>query len=151
MTQQHPVENENSPEIPFPAKASPEAASAVSAAEASQLAQAVIETIRKPLLVLGSGMRGETANRSFYHVFEMSPAAVEQNCLYDLADGQWDVPELRDLLEHVWTQETPAGDLELEYQFPRSGSKILLLYARRLTHQDNPRLILPGFCLYRLP
>ena len=95
------------------------------------------------MLVLGSGMRVWSANRSFYQLFQMSPADMEQRAFYEIDGGQWDIPSLRELLENVWVNETPPEDLEMQREFPRVGLKTMLLYARRLLSQgENPRLIL---------
>ncbi|MEO7714804.1 MAG: PAS domain-containing protein, partial [Capsulimonas sp.] len=110
---------------------------------AALLAQEVIDTIRKPLLVLGDGMRVRSANRSYCNVFQALREDVEQSCFYDLDGGQWDTPRMRELLEHVWEHEAPFEDLELQSEFPRIGAKTVLVYARRLIHQgENSRLIL---------
>src|SRR5882757_2462237 len=118
MTQQKQIDGDFEPFFPAPATESPDAGGAALASEPIHFAQQVVDAVRKPLLVLGNGMRVQTANRSFYHVFQLSRADVEQRCVYDLDVGQSDIPRLRKLLGHVWTQETPPEDVELEREFP---------------------------------
>ncbi len=135
------VENEPGSDTALPANSPPEEAQR---ADAADLAQEVLDTIRKPLLVLGSGMRVESANSAFRGVFGLTQDEVEGHCLYEVDGGQWDTPGLRTLLEHVWGQEYPPEDLEMQHEFARIGPKTMLLYAQRLTHQgrDNPLILL---------
>ena len=65
------------------------------------LAQAMVDTIREPLLVLDKNLRVITANRSFYLMFRMNCQDVQGRPVYALGDGQWNIPELRLLLESI--------------------------------------------------
>ena len=67
--------------------------------DASALAQAIVDTIRDPLLVLDQDLRVVTANRAFYRTFWMNLQDVQGRPVYGLGNGQWDIPELRLLLE----------------------------------------------------
>ena len=129
MTQQAQVKEEHGLNIPHPIKASEESPAT---AEAQRIPQEVIDAIRTPLLVLGSGMRVRSANHSFYRVFQAAPADVEQCCLFDLDGGLWDIPRLRDLLTDALDNDVPFEDLEVEYQFPKIGRRTVLLNGRRL-------------------
>jgi PAS domain-containing protein len=62
------------------------------------LAQAIVDTVREPLLVLDKDLRVIAASRSFYETFQ---ADRQETQLYTLGDGQWDIPALRTLLEKV--------------------------------------------------
>ena len=70
------------------------------------LAQAIVDTIRDPLLVLDQDMRVVTANRAFHQTFKMNRQDIQGRPVYGLGDGQWDIPELRLLLEDVAPQHT---------------------------------------------
>ncbi len=109
--------------------------SAEKVAEASQLAQEVIDAIRTPLLVLGSGMQVETANNSFCRVFDVSKSDVEQRCFYALDASLWDIPLLRLSLENISAHDMPFEDMEVELEFPRIGRRTILLNGRRLVRQ----------------
>ena len=67
--------------------------------EARAFAQAIIDTVREPILVLDQDQRVITASRSFYRTFEVGPEDTEGRLLYELGDGHWDIPKLRLLLE----------------------------------------------------
>ena len=69
--------------------------------DAHPLAQAIVDTIRDPFLVLDQHLRVVTANRAFYQIFMMNRQDVQDRPIYGLGDGQWDIPELRLLLKDV--------------------------------------------------
>ncbi|NWG04377.1 MAG: PAS domain S-box protein [Syntrophaceae bacterium] len=106
-------------------------------AEALAFAQNIIATVREPLVVLDAGLRILSANRAFYQVFEVMPKETEGCLLYELGNRQWDIPELRKLLEDILPQNTSFNDYEVEHDFPRIGQKTMLLNARRIYREAN--------------
>jgi PAS domain S-box-containing protein len=107
------------------------------AQDALDYAENVIETVREPMLVLDGQLRVRTANRSFYRAFEVSKPETEGRLLYDLGNGQWDIPKLRSLLEEVLPQNTVFNDFEVAHDFPAIGRKVMLLNARRIYREGN--------------
>jgi two-component system CheB/CheR fusion protein len=105
---------------------------------ARDYANAIVETVREPLVVLDSDFRVVTANRSFYAVFQVSPEEVEKKRIFDLAGGGWNIPELRKLLEQIRLEKSHFKDFKLSHVFPKIGQRTLLLNARRL-QQENKR------------
>ena len=105
--------------------------------EARDYAESVIETMRDPLLVLDSELRVMSANQAFYRSFLVTPADTEGRLIYDLGDGQWNIPQLRHLLEEILPQRTVFQDLEVKHNFARIGHKIMLLNARRIVRQGR--------------
>src|ERR1700727_3994625 len=89
--------------------------------DASALAQAIVDTIRDPLLVLDQDLRIVTANRTFYQTFRMNRQDIRGRPIYGLGDGQWDIPELRLLLEDVASQHAVMEAYEVEQNFPVIG------------------------------
>jgi PAS domain S-box-containing protein len=110
--------------------------------EAHSLAQAIVDTIRDPLLVLDHHLNVVTANRSFYQTFRMNRQDVQGRPVYGLGDGQWDIPELRLLLENVAPQHAVMEAYEVERDFPSIGRRSMLLNAREVFNQSSHRLIL---------
>ena len=103
----------------------------------------IIMTLREPFVVLGADLRVRTANRSFYDSFRVSKDETENRFLYDLGNGQWDIPDLRRLLAEVLSQNHPLHDFEVQHEFPILGRKTMLLNARRIPpHSTTPELIL---------
>jgi two-component sensor histidine kinase len=114
--------------------------------EAHPLAQAIVDTIRDPLLVLDQDLRVVTANRAFHRTFRMNHQDIQGRPVYGLGDGQWDIPELRLLLEDVAPQHTVMEAYEVERDFPVIGRRLMLLNAREVFNQRNSRnLILLTF------
>jgi two-component sensor histidine kinase len=105
--------------------------------EGHALAQAIVDTIREPLLVLDKDLRVVTANRSFYLTFRMQRQDVQGLPLYALGDGQWDIPELRSLLADIAPQHAVMDAFEVERDFAVIGRRIMLLNARKLFYEDN--------------
>lgn len=101
-------------------------------AEALALNEAIVATLRHPLLVLDAQYRVVSANRAFYTSFAESPGAVEGRSLFELWDGQFDRPELRAVLEEVPARDSGVEDHELTVERPGLGRRVLRLNARRL-------------------
>ena len=112
---------------------------------AQEYAGAIVETVREPLVVLSGDLRVQRANTAFYQCFGMMPQDTEGHALAELGGGQWNIPQLRTLLEQVLATNQSFSDCEVQQTFPRIGHKIMLLNARRLLRereQPNEPLIL---------
>ncbi|HIH02943.1 MAG TPA: PAS domain-containing protein, partial [Methanoregulaceae archaeon] len=109
-------------------------------------AEAIVATIREPLLVLDSAMRVVSANRTFYESFRVPAGEVEGRELYSLGNGEWDIPELRLLLEKVLPENSAFDNYRVDHVFPELGRRVLLLNARRVvTEGERTELILLAF------
>jgi two-component system CheB/CheR fusion protein len=100
------------------------------------VAQQIVETVRDPLLVLTPEFRVQWANPAFYQLFHVSPAETEGQSIYALGNGQWNIPELRTLLEEILPRSTVFNDYAVTHDFERIGPRTILLNARRLDHAD---------------
>ena len=109
---------------------------------ATRHAEAVVETVREPLLTLGPDLRVRHANHAFYETFAVTPEETIGRPVYDLGDGQWDFPELRSLLERVLPGDQEFADLEVEREFTRIGHRVMVLYARRVREEKEQQSIL---------
>jgi PAS domain S-box-containing protein len=109
---------------------------------ARPLAQAIVDTIRDPLLVLDQDLRAVTANRAFYQAFRMNRQDVQGRPVYGLGDGQWNIPELRLLLAEIAPQHAVMEAYEVEQDFPIIGRRSMLLNAREVFNQRSQKLIL---------
>jgi two-component system, chemotaxis family, CheB/CheR fusion protein len=104
---------------------------------ARDFAQSIIATIREPLLVLDGELRIISASRSFYRLFQVKPAETEGRLFYEIAQGQWDIPALRQLLEDILPQKTQFDEFRVEHDFPGIGHKVLLLNARQIISEER--------------
>jgi len=103
----------------------------------------IIATLREPFMVLEVNLRVKSANRAFYDAFHVSKEETENCFVYDLGNGQWDIPSLRTLLDQVLTQKQSVYDFEVEHSFPTLGRKTMLLNARPFPPDSQyPQLIL---------
>jgi chemotaxis protein methyltransferase CheR len=105
--------------------------------DARTLAQAIVDTVREPLLVLDKDLRVLAASRSFYSTFKVAPSITRGQLIYELGDGQWDIPELRLLLERIVPEHGVMDDYEVERQFPELGKRTMLLNARKVFYEGN--------------
>jgi chemotaxis protein methyltransferase CheR len=104
--------------------------------EEQTLAQAIVNTIHEPLIVLDADRHVLAASRSFYDTFEISPQDAHGRLLFTLGDGQWDMPRLRLLLETIISESQVMDGFEITHDFPKVGRRTMLLNARKV-HYDT--------------
>jgi chemotaxis protein methyltransferase CheR len=101
------------------------------------LAEAIVETVVDPLVVLDEDLRVVMASRSFYLTFEVDRQATQGRLLYELGDGQWDIPELRLILEKVLPERRRLDGYQLEREFPKLGRRVMQLSARQVHYASG--------------
>jgi two-component system, chemotaxis family, CheB/CheR fusion protein len=104
-----------------------------------EYAESIVATVRESLLVLDADLCVQTANQSFYKTFQETPETTEHRYLYKLGDGQWDIPELRRLLEEIKPEDKGLEGFEVELDFAHIGRKAMLLNARRFVQESGQR------------
>jgi PAS domain S-box-containing protein len=106
-------------------------------------AENIIATLREPFVVLDKSLRVRTANAAFYRDFRASKEETEGRFVYELGNGQWDLPQLRALLLQVLSNSHPVEDFEVNHAFPTLGQRNMMLNARRFPPDSNdPHLVL---------
>ncbi|MEH2278878.1 MAG: chemotaxis protein CheB [Nostoc sp.] len=110
--------------------------------EARNYAEAIVETVQVPLIVLDSDLRVNKANRSFYETFQVLPSQTAQSLIFELGNGQWNLPGLRSLLEDVLANNTTIHNLEIEHVFEQIGQKTILLNGWKIIQQGDAQMIL---------
>jgi two-component sensor histidine kinase len=105
--------------------------------EARAFAQAIVDTVREPFLVLDKGLRVLAASRSFYSAFKVSHEDTQGRQLYALGDGQWDIPKLHLLLEKIVPEHGVMEGYEVEHEFPGLGHRTMLLNARQVFYEGG--------------
>ncbi len=105
-------------------------------------ADAIVQTIAQALLVLDGDLRVLRANKAFCLQFEVSPETAEGQLVYDLGNGQWNIPSLRRLLDEVLSEKTEVEDYRVEHDFEQIGHRIMLLNARRMQQEDGDVILL---------
>lgn len=109
---------------------------------ACAFADAIVDTVREPLVVLDQNLRVIAVSRSFCRTFKVKPENTEGRMLYDLGNGEWDIPKFRELLEKILPEHGPmeAGAIEtyeVEHDFPDIGRRIMLLNARKVFYKEG--------------
>jgi PAS domain S-box-containing protein len=97
----------------------------------------LVETIREGILVLDPDLTIRFANRSFCHIFAVVPEHTVGRKLYEIGNGQWDIPKLRTLLETIISGWQTIEAFEVEYFFPSIGRRIMVLNARNVYLPGN--------------
>jgi two-component system CheB/CheR fusion protein len=113
--------------------------------DASEYAEAVIETMHEPLVVLDGDLRIRKVNKAYYRIFQLTPAETEGKLIYELGNGRWDIPELRELLESVLQKNSKFEGMKVSSDFPKIGRRDLLFNGRRIpadAKEAPPKLIL---------
>jgi two-component system CheB/CheR fusion protein len=110
---------------------------------AQGLAEGIIDTVSEPLIVLDSALQVVSASRAFYRHFGVAAAETVGRKIYDLGNGQWNIPALRELLEDILPQNQVMDGYVVEHDFPGLGPRRMVLNARRIvTALGNTELIL---------
>lgn len=97
----------------------------------------VVDTMREPFLILDKNLRVLSANKTFYLVFLTTAEETEGKSVYQLGNGQWNVPKLKILLEDILPKNTYFDDFRVEHDFPKIGHKVMILNARRVYTTDQ--------------
>jgi PAS domain S-box-containing protein len=95
-------------------------------------AEAIVETVREPLVILSQNLRVVKANKTFYETFRAVREETEGRLIYDLGNGQWNIPQLRELLENILPAHATFRDFEVTHEFERVGRKVMLLNASEI-------------------
>ena len=109
----------------------------VSMIDRAEYAEGIIRTVRESLLVLSGELKIVSANPCFYRTFHVTPEETEGQTLYDLGNGQWNIPALRKLLEELLPKNTQIEGFLIEHEFPTIGKRRMLLNARRIAQEGS--------------
>jgi two-component system CheB/CheR fusion protein len=105
--------------------------------------ESIVATVRHPLLVLDSALRVQKANRAYYNSLQAKPEETVGRLLHDLANGQWDIPALREKLEQILSSGGEFLDFEAHLRFEPIGFRDLVIDARRLegSREEGPLIL----------
>ncbi len=103
---------------------------------ARALAEAIVDTVREALVVLDANLKVVGASRSFYRRFQVTSGDTMGRRIYELGNGQWDIPALRELLETILPRDQSFDGFVVEQEFPVIGRCKMVLNARRVV--GNP-------------
>ena len=108
----------------------------------------VIDVMREPILILDKNFRVMAANESFYRMFQVESKDTENKVVYELGNGQWNIPALRKLLEDILPKNTFFKGFEVIHEFPFIGKKVIILNARQIHFtEDDVSKLFPSIIL----
>ena len=99
----------------------------------------LVDVAREPFLILGADLRVLAANPIFYKTFKVTVKETEGTPLYKLGNEQWNIPELKKLLEEILPKDKVVKDYEVTHKFETIGQKTMLLNAGQI---DSVQLII---------
>ena len=105
--------------------------------DALAYSESIVDTLREPLLVLDGGLRVKSASRGFCTTFVVSDEETIGRFIYDLGNGQWNIPGLRTLLDEILPKGKRLRDFKVMHDFPELGTRVMLLNARKLWGEAN--------------
>jgi PAS domain S-box-containing protein len=109
-----------------------------------RLCSSIVDTVRESLLVLDKEYRVVSANSSFYETFNLAAEETEGRALFELGEGQWDIEELRRLLDRIMAEGKSFDDYRIDHAFETIGLKRMVLNARILREgaKEKTRILL---------
>lgn len=96
----------------------------------------VVDVVHEPVLILDKDLRVMAANDAFYKTFQVEKNETTNQVVYELGNGQWDIPDLRKLLEDILPKHTFFRGFEVAHNFPTIGKKVMILNGRQI-HFEN--------------
>ncbi len=110
---------------------------------ARELAEAIVDTVIEPLLVLDENLCVVSASRSYYRTFPTTEPLATGRRLFELNNRQWDIPALRQKLGTILESDTSFDGFIVEHELTGSGPRAITLNARRVAGDGTrPHLIL---------
>jgi two-component system CheB/CheR fusion protein len=110
--------------------------------QARDYAEAIVQTVREALVILNTDLHVVTANSQFYQLFQVNEAETENRSIFELGNGQWDIPQLRSLLHELLPQNQQIEGFEVVHNFETIGRKCMWLNARKMVQANGNDLIL---------
>ena len=100
----------------------------------------IVDVVREPVLILDKDLRVMAANESFYRTFQVEHKDTEGKNVYELGNGQWNIPALRKLLDDILPKNTFFKGFEVAHEFPFIGKKVMILNARQIHFKEDTAL-----------
>lgn len=97
----------------------------------------IVDVLHEPVVVLSKDFHVLAANDTFYSTFKIEAKDTIGKVLYELGNGQWNIPALRELLEDILPQNTFFKNFEVTHDFPVIGHRQMILNARQLHFNGN--------------
>ena len=103
--------------------------------------KSVVDVVHEPVLILDKDLRVMAANDAFYQTFRVAAKGTEGTIIYELGNGQWNIPELKKLLEDIISKKIFFKGFQVAHEFPEIGRKVMILNGREIYVKDD---VAPG-------
>ncbi len=103
------------------------------------LTRAIVDTIHEPFLVLDADLRIIVASRSFYAKFQVTKEETQGHLLYEIGNGQYNIPALRHFLKNIIPEHAVMKEYKLSHDFVTIGHRTMLLSAREVQYENSTR------------
>lgn len=100
-------------------------------------AEAIVETVREPLIILDGSLCVKTANKAFFDMFKVNKKETYNKLIFELGNKQWNIPELKKLLKEILPKNTVFNNFEVHHTFNDIGKRIMILNARRIVLEGH--------------
>ncbi len=108
----------------------------------------VVDVVREPVLILDQDLRVMAANDAFYETFHVALKDTENKIVYQLGDGQWNIPSLHKLLNDILEYNTFFKGYQVAHEFSGIGRKVIILNGRQIyTKERDENGSFPPFIL----
>lgn len=105
--------------------------------EAFEYREAIVETIREPLMVLTNDLRVNSANKAFYNHFHQKKTETEGFFFYEMRNAKWNIPSLKEQLLEIISKDKSFESFEVQHEFPEIGRRIMLFSGLRMRYNKN--------------
>jgi two-component system CheB/CheR fusion protein len=106
---------------------------------ALRFSESIVDTVNEPLIILDQTLQVSRVNMAFLEQFNTSREETVGKKLYRLGNKQWDIPELRKVLEEVLPQKNEIKNFVVEHDFPNIGAKRMYLNARAVPMEADEK------------
>ncbi len=109
---------------------------------ARKYANAIIQTMHDPLIVMGPDLKVSQVNSAFFKTFQTKPEETIGKSVFDLGNGQWNIPELRNLLEKILPEKSEVRDFAVTHHFKTIGQRKMLINAQKLAWDEHGEILI---------
>jgi two-component system CheB/CheR fusion protein len=107
-----------------------------------EYAEAIINTVPQPVLVLDENLKVVLANERFYVKFNLNQRDIEGRSVYDMSNRDWNIEGLKHLLENILPDKQNYLGYKLEHEFRSVGYRSMLINAREIVKNSEEKLVL---------
>ncbi|RJQ29021.1 hypothetical protein C4565_02730 [Candidatus Parcubacteria bacterium] len=100
----------------------------------------VVNVLHESVLILDKDLRIIAGNETFYRTFDVTQEKTEGKVIYELGNGQWDIPILRKFFDEILKEHSFFKGFQVAHDFPSIGRKVMILNAREIHIKDDTSL-----------